>query len=146
MVTNTTFAPTTNLIGKDFYITISIVGILGNSLVLVVILSLKTMRKKLTSLFIINQSVVDALTAIFLLLTTVLPSDGRVFNDLSDELYCSIWLTRLPLWLLIHCSTFNLVALSLERYVSVVHPIWHKMSFTRNKGKLYLDQVNIKMY
>ena len=30
-------------------------------------------------------------------------------------------------------STYNLVSLTLERYLAVVHPIWHKMKFTKTK-------------
>ena len=124
----------TGRIMKAFYIGIASVGILGNVVVLVVILGLTAMRKKLTTLFIINQSIIDALTAVFLLLTTVLPSDGRVYKTVADDLYCRLWVTRLPLWICIHCSTYNLVALTLERYMSVVHPIVHKLHFTFGKG------------
>lgn len=119
---------------RGFYISIACLGMADNIMVLVVILSLAKMRKKLTSLFIINQSVVDALTAVFLLMTTILPADGRVYRTLADDLYCRLWVTRLPLWLCIHCSTYNLVALTLERYLSVVHPIKHKLMFNRFKG------------
>ena len=123
-----------DIIMKGFYITIASLGILGNSVVLVVLLGLTKMRKRMTSAFIINQSIIDALTAVFLLLTTVLPSDGRVYKSVADDLYCRLWVTRLPLWLCLHCSTYNLVALTIERYLSVVHPIHHKTSFSRLKG------------
>ena len=120
---------------KAFYISIASSGILGNIIVLVVMLGLTTLRKKLSSLFIISQSVVDTLTAIFLLLTTVLPSDSRVYKTIFDDIYCRLWVSRLPLWLCIHCSTYNLVTLTLERYLSVVHPIAHKLHLTYKKGK-----------
>jgi len=120
---------------KGFYVGISSLGIFGNIIVLIVLFSLAKMRKKLTSLFIINQSIVDALTALFLLLTTVLPPDGRVYKSLADDFYCRFWVTRFPLWLCIHCSTYNLVALTIERYVSVVHPVVHKLAFNRVKGE-----------
>ncbi|KAK2169079.1 hypothetical protein LSH36_12g08047 [Paralvinella palmiformis] len=121
---------------KGFYVGISSLGIFGNIIVLIVLFSLAKMRKKLTSLFIINQSIVDALTALFLLLTTVLPPDGRVYKSLADDFYCRFWVTRFPLWLCIHCSTYNLVALTIERYVSVVHPVVHKLAFNRVKAML----------
>ncbi len=109
-------------------------GMLGNALVLFVLFRYTNMRTKVTNLFIINQSILDFLTATFLFFTTIFPADGRVYNTLSDDVYCRIWVGRIPLWMFLHMSTFNLVALTLERYFSVVHPILHKMSFTRSKA------------
>jgi hypothetical protein len=43
---------------------------------------------------------------------------------------CSLWLTRAPLWSFLMSSTYNLLALSLERYLEIVHPVWHKNHFT----------------
>ena len=119
---------------KAVYLLVSSLGLVGNALVVAVLLSFKNLREKLTNMFIIHQSILDFLTALFLLLTTLLPYDGRGYYTVGDDMYCRMWVSRLPLWFFIHMSTYNLVLLTIERYFSVVHPILHKLSFTRAKA------------
>ncbi len=119
---------------RAVYLTLSSLGLVGNALVVIVLLTFRELRSKLTNMFIIHQSMLDFLTALFLLLTTLLPYDGRVYLSRADDVYCRIWVGRVPLWFFIHMSTYNLVLLTLERYFSVVHPILHKLSFSRMKA------------
>ncbi|KAK2142138.1 hypothetical protein LSH36_993g00020 [Paralvinella palmiformis] len=108
-------------------------GLTGNLFVIVVIVSAPTMRKQLTNAYIINQSVIDGLISLLLILTTVFDDDGRRYHTLADRLFCRIWLTKPWLWGLFVSSSYNLLALTLERYLAVVHPIWHKTRMTSNK-------------
>ena len=49
----------------------------------------------------------------------------------------------MPLWGMLVSSTYGIVALTFERFLAVVYPIWHKTKFNRNKASLtyqpYID-------
>ena len=42
----------------------------------------------------------------------------------------------MPLWGMLVSSTYAIVALTLERYLAVVYPIWYKIAFNRSKACL----------
>ena len=113
--------------------TIGGLGLVGNIFVVIVILSTSSMRKQFTNAYIINQSLVDGVVSLFLVLTTAFEGDGRRYDSILDELFCRLWLTKLGLWGFLVSSSYNILALTLERYLAVVHPIWHKMKLTKSK-------------
>ena len=49
------------------------------------------------------------------------------------DLLCRFWLTRWPLWSILMSSTYNLLMITLERYWQIVHPIHHKIHFSKKK-------------
>ena len=118
---------------KYIYFVIGSVGLAGNVFVISVIFSYKGMKKSLTNTFIISQSFVDATVAFFLLLTTAVEDDGEVKSGLADQMFCRLWLTKMPLWGMLVTSTYNLVGLTFERYAAIVYPIWHKNNFSKIK-------------
>ena len=115
---------------------IGVTGLVGNSLVVFVIYKYRKLFLYLKTVYIINQSVLDGLTSAVLILTSLLRSDlmSRMDN-VSAELFCRMWLSQIPLWGLITSSTYNLMAISVERYLAIAHPIWHKTSFTETKTR-----------
>jgi len=40
---------------------------------------------------------------------------------------------KMPLWGMLVSSTYGIVALTFERFLAVVYPIWHKTKFSRSK-------------
>ena len=50
----------------------------------------------------------------------------------NKRYFLQIWQTKAFLWSFLVSSTYNLVTITIERYLAVVHPIWHKLSFNRN--------------
>ena len=108
-------------------------GLIGNTFVVFVILADGSMRKQLTNAYITNQSLLDATVSLLLIFTTAFEDDGRRYDSLLDELFCKLWLTKVSLWAMFVSSTYNLIALTTERYLAVVHPIWHKTKLTRHK-------------
>ena len=124
------------------YLGIGSIGIIGNTLVLWVIFSFTSMRRKLTNMFIINQSLVDLVVC--LILTATYASHLAFTYDLSvpdADILCRLWISEPFLWGLFMVSTYNLVALTIERYMKVVHPIVHRNSFTKCKALIIIAAV-----
>ena len=114
------------------YIIIGIVGALGNGFVILVMVSSKEVRKKIPNILIIHQSIIDAFTSVLLILTSANTYDNKGDHyGLVGELYCRIWAMKVPLWSTFMVSTYNLLILTIERYIEIVHPLFHKVSFGR---------------
>jgi hypothetical protein len=82
-----------------------------------------------TNILIINQSTIDFMAAIMMILTSLLPVNGTGMNrdSVYDQFICRIWLTNFPLWSLLISSTYSILVLSLERYVAIIHPVFYKV-------------------
>ena len=116
------------------------IGVVGNLLVVIVMIKHKKLFQHIKTTFLVNQSVIDGIVSLLLVMTTfVSPELHSGVHGLSVELYCKIWLSQVPIWGLMVSSTYNLMAISTERYLAIVHPIWHKVSFT----KMIADSVAI---
>ena len=124
---------TTDRTLTTLYLLISGVGLLGNLFVIVVVFHYTAMRKSFTNLFIINQSLVDFVSSIVLLLSTIFEDDGTLLYGVGGDIYCLFWLTKVLLWGSLTSSTFNLLAMTLERYFAIVWPLKHKLSVSQDK-------------
>jgi len=112
------------------YIVIAVLGMLGNLLTLIVICTHAPIRNKLPNYYFINQTIVD-----FLLSILLIPSmtDMIVAPVQPTYLYCLIWESRALFRSLYLVSVYSILALSLERYVEVVHPVWQRLNVTQTK-------------
>ncbi|XP_077999944.1 galanin receptor 2b-like [Glandiceps talaboti] len=117
-----------------FYGIIGVIGVLGNFLVLLVVVRVKSFRS-LTNSFIAHQSVVDLISSLLLLVLNLGPVIIAPFGAWGDFL-CKVWISRYFMWAVITVSTINLVAISLERYYAIVHPVSHHNSFNIQKVKI----------
>ncbi|KAK2183266.1 hypothetical protein NP493_316g02109 [Ridgeia piscesae] len=111
---------------KVVYILLGCIGIIGNLLVVVAVTSVKSRAKHFADWLIVNQSVIDLLSSVFIIATTLTVDTGiRRLSGFADELYCRFWISGYVIWSLFLSSTYNLVLLTLERYMAIVHPIRH---------------------
>ncbi len=108
-------------------------GIVGNGLVILVILSLRKLRKRLTNILITHQCIIDFLVSVVLLALTGTQKQYHI-PGVAGMILCKVWLSTYVLWVFMTVSTNNLCLLSLEKYFAIVHPIWHKTAFTRSKA------------
>ena len=118
-------------------IMIGITGVFGNSLVAIIVYKYKTLFQQVKSSYIINQSFIDGLTSSLILLTqifTVELTEGM--TQLQAEFFCRLWGTQFLPWGLMVSSTYNLMAISVERYMAIVHPLWHMNNFTDSKTRV----------
>jgi hypothetical protein len=116
------------------------VGFAGNVFVIVVIVRMTKLYKQLANVFVVSQSVADATSSILLicLKITDLNPTTLVGGQLGSEIYCRMWLTAIFQWVSLEASTYNIVALTIERYMKIVHPVMHKTHFTMFKAKITL--------
>ncbi len=117
------------------YLLIGVIGVLDNTFVIAVILNSRSMRQKLTNKFIINQSVIDFSASLFLAMTSHVRYDTR---GLSNQLYCKLWMSRVFVWGLGFASTYNLLNITIERYLETVYPLRHKSILTRSRVKVMI--------
>jgi hypothetical protein len=98
----------------------------------------------MTNLLIVNQNFIDLIASVLILLTSVVQDDatGMSYYSASDQFVCRIWVTRYPLWGMLISSTYSILAVSLERYVAIVHPIYYKvctLNVNRTKTNFNVD-------
>ena len=123
------------------YTIIGIVGVAGNSLVASVLLYFKAMRKSLTNTFIINQCCIDGSASLCIILSVYIRDVHWISSSLGQELFCRLWLTNMPIWGIFVSSTYNMVAVTFERYSALVYPFSHHKYFTRRKALIIISVV-----
>ena len=124
------------------FLIIGIVGMVANALVILILGSSVTIRQKLVNTLIIHQSFVDLLTSIFLVGTAhVNGLDQHGLDGIHADVYCYFVMGKWPLWVMMDVSSFSLMFLNMERYISIVHPIYHHTNVTRKKVLMLLPIV-----
>ena len=124
---------------KAAYGTIGSVGILGNGVVIFVISRTPALKSRLSNKLIVHNSLVDLISSAILLGIALTVTDETIpFGGVLGTLYCMLWMSRCFLWSLLVTSTYCLQVLTFERYLGVVHPVWHKVWFTKSRVKILL--------
>ena len=115
-------------------IIVGVTGIVGNLLVVIVLTKYQNLFKHVKITLIINQSILDGFdSAVRIVGMFVNVKLYRGIEGLSSELYCKLWTSHFLLWGLMMSSTYTLMAISIERYMAVVYPMWHKVTVTNTK-------------
>jgi hypothetical protein len=98
-----------------------VMDLIGNTLVILIILTNKTMKSPMNYL-LINLAVADMMVGIFIAPKFILSHLFTHPDGLAGTVICKL-LTGGNLWCIgIVASSFSLVAVSIERYFSIVHP------------------------
>ena len=122
-------------------ITIGCIGLIGNTFVVVVIVGFTSMYKQIANLFVINQSIIDAVSSLLVIIqmsSSFSPNIVLTPNQFASELYCRMWHSQLLLWAAYAASTYNLVSLTIERYLKLIHAHVHKSFFTPRSAKFLI--------
>jgi hypothetical protein len=121
--TVTTVTASSDAIWRAITITIGCVGLIGNVFVIVVIMGFTSLYKQLATVFVINQSVIDSASSLFVIAqqTTNYYKIPVYAGQPASEVYCRVWRSQTFLWGFFVSSTYNLVALTVERYLKVNH-------------------------
>ena len=119
-------------------------GVLANGFVLLVLFGFA----KLTSLpcthLVIHQTITDTICSALLLLgqTLKLTVNGSL-RGWWGNFICKCFFTDYFFWTAFNASSFSLVGISLERYLMVVKPVFHRNHFSKAvvAGMIILDWV-----
>ena len=113
---------------------IGVTGLVGNIIVLLVMYRYRKLFVNVKTAYVINQSVLDAVTSFVLILASFLTVELLpLMEGLTAELYCRLWMSQILLWGLMSSSTYNLMFISIERYIAVAHPLLFRTSFSNIK-------------
>ena len=93
------------------------------------------MRQHIPNLFLINQSVADFWSAVFVI-GTMFKNTNLNLRGLTGDFNFRVWLSGMPLWIGFVAFLYNLVVLSFKRFFEIVYPVRHKIIF--NKCNAYL--------
>ena len=115
---------TQSTIDTIFFI-IGSVGIVGNACILSAFISSRRLLKSKTNCFLCNQTAIDLTASVLLVCHTALPPHHPPPGWLG-EVYCRLWVTKVFLWGVLLSSTYNLLATTLERYLAIVWPVFHR--------------------
>ncbi|XP_022093720.1 galanin receptor type 2-like [Acanthaster planci] len=123
-----------NLALRIFLSVVGILGVFGNGLACVVIARVRFMHT-LTNGFIFNQALIDLLGSVTLLSSRlVVPTPEPFPQGDGGALLCVLWVTNVFVFQMFFTSTFNLVALTLERYLAIVFPFRYQLLGTRRNA------------
>ncbi|XP_071809017.1 galanin receptor 2a-like [Asterias amurensis] len=116
-------------------VVIGLLGILGNSVVIMVFLMNQKLIRTLTNLFIFHQSFIDLVSSI-VFISIRLDKWRPLLSSSIADITCRLWYSEYLLWVIVMTSTLNLLLVSLERYLSIAHPVFHRNHLTRKNAKL----------
>ncbi len=125
-------SPPTDVESVDVQLHLSICiggfGAVDNSIVILVLGSSPFLRGKIVNMFIINQSLIDLANSVIIMAHTMtfILDPHMKFYGIMGYMKCILWYNGLFKWGLFTASTFNLVGLTIDRYVKIVHPLYYK--------------------
>lgn len=131
----------------SFQFGVGALGLLGNILVCIVFGFLRS-RKSQVNMFLFNQALVDLSTSVLLIIygatyihearkdfrsTVQPPPDELTYNNAGGQFLCRFWWSRFFLFATFAISSYNLLLLSVERFIAVKRPLKYSNCFnTRN--------------
>lgn len=114
----------------------AVVDIVGNTLVILVVLTNKSMQTPVNYL-LLNLAVGDILVAVFFGIQYIITPTVTHPTGLTGDLLCKLVTGGVPGWVGAVTSVFSLVAIAIERYSSVVFPHNQDRRLTKRKVKFF---------
>ena len=98
---------------------ISALGIPGNVLTMLVLLSSKSLRSKPINIFLIHQTSIDLLSCVVTIFEEIITD----MESMVKPVVCHMFLSKISGGILFYASTYNMVFLSIERYQAIMNPL-----------------------
>ncbi|XP_070560067.1 substance-P receptor-like [Ptychodera flava] len=110
---------------------VAVWGTMGNSVVMATILRNKFLRTN-TNYFILSLAFADLMACVILFPVKVFPIQ-YVPPGIGGELLCRVIISEFPMWTSVVSSGFHLGAITIERYIAIIHP-YKYVHFTKTKA------------
>jgi len=107
------------------------VGSVANGFVLLALLCAHQSRRKNINVFIINQTTLDLLSCMFLILTIVFSHRFDSSSIAGKWIICLLFETNTIVAVASYSSIYGLVIITAERYVKIVYPVTHRNHYRR---------------
>ena len=98
---------------------LSAVSLPGNMVTIVVLCSSHELRSKPVNIFLIHQSVIDIISCCISMFEEVITGNA----SLLLPFICHVFMTKMASPMVFYASTYNMVFLSIERYLAIVNPM-----------------------
>ena len=124
----------TIMVFRGMVVLIAVIGFAANGLVALALGKSSALKKERFNALFLNQMILDmyacgtmAIAYIFKMIYTVLEGQKGYW-------LCVLLIDELPVWIGLNGSTANLVIVAVERYIMIVHPVWHKVGKVLFRG------------
>ena len=126
-------AVTIQLYFKYAVIAVAVFGTVANALVLYALIahSARDAKKRVINFMVINQNSLDLCCSVLLVLSMLIEVSNVYLTGAFGYFLCAIIVNGAATQCAVYGSIINLVALTLERYLKVVHPFWSKKNLKR---------------
>ena len=109
-----------HLAAPYIYTFIGCLGLTTNIPVAVIIKITPVLNKRIENRLIVHQAVIDSIIGLLLMLN--LTSDLiKDYTGFWGGFLCKFWVSSTPLWIALQISICNLLVITLERYLEIVH-------------------------
>nr|XP_054767337.1 5-hydroxytryptamine receptor-like [Lytechinus pictus] len=113
-----------------FQVIAAILGVVGNTCVLLATSRWKAKMKSPTDALVRALAVADLLTSI---LIVPHPYASSVPDTILGEFYCKVVTSHIFMWTSVVASILTMTAISIERYLAISHPFFHRRAVTRKR-------------
>jgi len=112
---------------KILVVLIGLVGMFANGFVATVLqMAYGGSKKEKVNVLMLNQMILDMYSCAMLTAVYAMKLVNVYFTSTLDYVLCVLFVSETPIWIGLNGSTANLVIIAVERYLMIVHPIWHK--------------------
>jgi hypothetical protein len=106
--------------------------IVGNAITIAAVVCTNKLRRAPTNTFVVNLAMADEMVGWLLGVAMVLP----FVLDTEQALRTSVCLIRAPYYSTLAVSTYTLLAIAVDRFLAVVHPLSYKRRMTITRARV----------
>ena len=114
---------------ESLVVIIGIVGSLANGLVLYVMCTTRQLKKSSINILFVNQMSLDLFSCVWLVISYSVKLADIYLVGTTGYWLCVFVIDENIVYCGLIGSSVNLASIAIERYLKIVHPIWHKNHF-----------------
>lgn len=119
-------SPMTNEYQFYFECAVVFLGVVGTAANALILYSLVASKQHKKHMLIVNQNVLDLFSSFFLVVSNAVKLCNIYLTGAVGYWLCILLLSESLVWLGANGSAVNLAAVTVDRYLKVIHPVWSK--------------------